>query len=83
MFYVEVQGATSILYKLCEFHHKRTPNIEIVLNNLTVKSKNTLNVLGVMFDSTLSWTQQVSQTISKSKKALHAIKSIRKYFNQK
>ena len=65
------------------FYHKCTPNIEIIQNDVTVKSKNTMNVLGVMFDSTLSWTQQVSQTITKSKIAFHAIKLIRKYFKQK
>ena len=69
--------------EVCAFYRKHTPNIEIVLNNVAIKSKNTMNVLGVVFDSTLNWSQQVSQTITKSKKALHAIKLIRKHFNQK
>ena len=44
--------------EVCAFHRRHTPNIEIVLNNVTVKSKQTMNVLGVLFDSTLSWAQQ-------------------------
>ena len=69
--------------EVCAFYRKHTPNIEIVLNNVAIKSNNTMNVLGVVFDSTLNWSQQVSQTKTKSKKALHAIKLIRKHFNQK
>ncbi len=37
-----------------------------------------MNVLGILFDSTLSWSSHISQTITKSKK-LHAIKLIRKF----
>ena len=67
----------------CAFYHKHTPNVEIVLNDVTIKSEKTMNVLGVLFDSTLSWSSHISQTITKSKRALHAIKLIRKYFNKK
>ena len=52
--------------EVCAFQQKHTTNIEIVLNNVTVKSKQTMDVLGAMFDSSLSWTQQVSQTITRS-----------------
>ena len=68
--------------ELCAFHRKHPTNIEIILNDVTVKSKQTMNVLGVLFDSTLSWTHQISQTITKAKKALHAIKLIKNHFNQ-
>ena len=37
---------------------------------------------GVLFDFNLRWTQQISQTITKSKRALHAIKLIKNHFNQ-
>jgi hypothetical protein len=40
-------------------------------------------VLGVLFDSKLSWSNHVSKQINKANKALHAIKLIRKYFNNK
>ena len=68
--------------EICLFYHKSQPPIEILLNDVLIKSKNTMNVLGVLFDSCLSWTNQISQTITKAKRALHAIKLIKKYFNQ-
>ena len=40
-----------------------------------------MNVLGVQFDSKLSWCDQVNKSINKSKKTLHAINIIKKYFN--
>ena len=41
-----------------------------------------MNVLGVQFDSKLSWSDQVNKTINKAKKTYHAINLIKKYFNQ-
>ena len=48
--------------EVCALYHKYAPNIEIVLINVIIKLKNTMNVLGVMFDSTLNWLQQISYT---------------------
>ena len=42
-----------------------------------------MNVLGLFFDSKLQWHSQVSNAVTKSKKALHAINLIRKYFTSK
>ena len=55
--------------------------IDLTINNVVIKSKPAINVLGVLFDSKLNWTHQVAQVISKAKNLLHAIKLIRKYFN--
>ena len=41
-----------------------------------------MNVLGVLIDKKLQWQAQVQNAISKSKKALHAIIIIRKYYNK-
>ena len=40
-----------------------------------------MNVLGVQFDSRLSWNDQVNKSINKAKKTFHAINLIKKYFN--
>ena len=64
--------------EICVFYHKPTPLLELVLNNGTIKSQNIMNALGVLFDSTLSLINQISQTITKSKKALHALQSVLK-----
>ena len=41
-----------------------------------------MNVLGVQFDSKLSWKDQVNRQINKAKKAYHAINLIKNYFNK-
>ena len=41
-----------------------------------------MNVLGVIFDSKLQWSAQVSKTILKANRALHAIKLIKNFFTQ-
>ena len=56
--------------------------IEISINKKVIKSKKSINVLGVMFDSKLQWSVQVAQAINKSKKALHAIRLVRKYMTK-
>ena len=48
-----------------------------------VDTSDTINVLGVEFDSKLQWCKQVSNTIKKSYKSLHALKMIRKFFTKK
>ena len=40
-----------------------------------------MNVLGVLFDSKLNWSDQVSSAILKANKSLNAIKLIRKFFS--
>ena len=67
--------------ELCLFYKKDTPPVEITLNNISVRSNDTMNVLGVCFDSKLSWAKQISNTISKANTALHAIKLIKKHFS--
>ena len=68
--------------ELCMFHRNDHPPIEILLNNQNLKSKSSINVLGVLFDSKLNWQSHVEQTITKAKKSLHAIRIIKKYFNK-
>ena len=67
--------------ELCHFYRKDTPPIEINVNNIILKSKSEINVLGVLFDSKLTWANHLSKQINKCNKALHAIKLIQKYFN--
>ena len=66
----------------CLFHRKDHPPLVIQINANVITTKPSMNVLGVLFDSKLQWQPQVSNTISKSKRALHALTMIRKYFNK-
>ena len=67
--------------ELCHFYRKDTPPVEITINETVIQSTNEMNVLGVLFDSKLTWANHVSKQINKANKALHAIKLIKKYFN--
>ena len=66
---------------LCLFYHKDTTPIEITLNNVKIKSETKINVLGVIFDQKLQWSDHIAHCIAKSNKALSAIRLIKKYFN--
>ena len=69
--------------EICLFHRNDCQLIEITVNESRIKSKSNMNVLGVSFDSKLQWHSQVSNTVKKAKKALHAIYLIKKYFTSK
>ena len=66
--------------ELCLFYRRDTPPIEITIGNDILKSKTEMNVLGVIFDSKLTWSSHVSKQINKANQALHAIRLIKKYF---
>ena len=56
--------------------------IDIIIINVNIRSKTTINVLGIQFDSQMKWESQVSQAIKKARKALHGIKLIKKHFDK-
>ena len=66
--------------ELCKFHKTDSSQVEIILNNNTVKSQKSMNVLGVEFDSKMNWTPHINKSILKANKALHAIKMKKKIF---
>ena len=68
--------------EMCLFYRKDQPSIEITLTTQTIKSKTYMKVLGVSFDSKLNWQFQIENSITKAKRALNAIKLIRKHFNK-
>ena len=59
------------------FYRKDTPPILINVNNIQIISTNHINVLGVEFDSKLTWSSHIAKQINKSNRALHAIKIIK------
>jgi hypothetical protein len=69
--------------ELCLFHRKDTQPVQINLSNILVRSKPSINVLGVIFDSKLQWVEQVSKAVRRANSALHAIRLIRKFFTTK
>ena len=67
--------------EVCTFfkHDLVQPIVRVGTDLITAKES--INVLGVTFDTTLSWTKHVRTAVMKSNRALNAIKLIRKYFN--
>ena len=52
--------------ELCFFTEKTPPPVEIIVNNnlILIWSKSEMNVLGIIFDSKLSWACHVSKQIN-------------------
>ena len=46
------------------------------------RQKNTINILGIIFDSNLNWNSQYHHAIKEANQNLHAIKRIAKYFDR-
>ena len=69
--------------EMCLFYRKDTRPVKITINGTEITSKNTMNVLGVNFDSKLNWQSHVQIAITKSQKALQAIRIIKKHFTKK
>ena len=67
--------------EICLFHKTDVRQITVTLNNCPIQSQNKMNVLGVLFDTKLTWIPQINQTISKANSALHAIRLIKKHFS--
>ena len=64
--------------EICLFHKTNVNTIGVTINNITIKSKQSINILGVKFDAKLNWEQYISNIINKSKRTLHGIRLIKK-----
>ena len=62
--------------EVCLFYRKDTPQVVITVSGIRVKSKDHMNVLGITFDSKLTWANHVAIQTNKANSALHAIKLI-------
>ena len=66
--------------EVCLFHTNDQPLIEITLLGVKIKSLKSINVLGVVFCCKLNWQIHIAKAISKAKKALYALRLLKKYF---
>ena len=69
--------------EICLFSKRDTAPISITINGVSVQSTKTISVLGVIFDSRLTWGPQVTKAITKSSRALNALRIIGRFFNKK
>ena len=65
---------------LCLFYYKDTAPITITIGNVLITSKKVINVLGVLFDQKLQWSNHISNCLLKANKALSALRLIRRFF---
>ena len=66
--------------ELCIFHRYDSGKGQISVNNVVIKSRDCLNVLGIKFDSRLEWTVQVDKSVNEARKAAQAIRMIKQHF---
>jgi hypothetical protein len=64
----------------CVFHRMDTHPISFTLNQIEMRSVNSMNVLGVQFDTNFNWSNQINNCIKKASTALHALRLIKGYF---
>jgi hypothetical protein len=69
--------------EICLFHRNDQPHISVRVEGISIKSKKSMNVLGVLFDCKLNWNEHVAKAIRKANRSLYAIRMIKRYFNQK
>jgi hypothetical protein len=68
--------------ELCIFHRMDTSKGSIKVGSATVESSHQLNCLGIVMDNRLVWDRQVDKAITESRKALQAVRLVRKFFNR-
>ena len=67
--------------EICLFHSNDKPPIQIMLQDVCITSKKTMNVHGVILDSKLTWNAHIASAITKAKKALFALRLLKRFFN--
>ena len=67
--------------EMCLFNRNDRKNVIFNLKDIDVTSTPQIIIQGIIFDSKLQWTEQISNAIKKANKSLLAIKLIAKYFN--
>jgi hypothetical protein len=53
---------------------------DVTVNGVVIRTKNTIKVLGVTMDTTLSWHEHVNNTVNNVQSKINAIRMIQRYF---
>ena len=62
------------------FHKNNCHQQEIIINGAVIRTKETIKVLGITMDSTLSWHEHVNNAVNKIQSKIHAIRMIQRFF---
>ena len=69
--------------RLCQFNKQDMPHVvTISLWGIDLEAKHQVNILALIFDIKLQCAPKISQTMSKAKQALQAIKPLKLYFER-
>ena len=61
------------------FHKNNCNPADVLINGTNVRTKNTIKVLGIVMDTTLTWHEHVSNTVNNIQSKIHAIRRIQRY----
>jgi hypothetical protein len=53
---------------------------DVLINGMSVRTKGTIKVLGVTMDTTLTWHEQINNTVANVQSKVHAIRMIQRFF---
>jgi hypothetical protein len=62
------------------FYKNNCNQADVLINGTTVRAKDTIKVLGITMDTTLSWQEQVNNTVNNVQSKIHAIRKIQRFF---
>ena len=68
--------------EICIFHRKEKSTETVSINNIQITTTNQITILGIVFDSNLTWDPQYNTAIKEANHNLFAIKIISKYFTK-
>ena len=68
--------------EICIFHRKEKALATININNNEIKMSNQITILGIIFDSNLTWDLQYNNSIKEANHNLYAIKIIANYLTK-
>ena len=68
--------------EVCMFNKKDFAQCSILINGSEIKVENTIKILGVIFDSKLTWSEHCRHALNRANKAKQGLCLIRKYFTQ-
>jgi hypothetical protein len=73
-------NAHYLVVEITIFYKNNCNTSDVLINGNNVRTKNTIKVLGLMMDTTLTWHEHVSNTVNNVQSKIHAIRRIQRYF---
>ena len=69
--------------ELAVFHRYDSGSSIIMLRDLEIRSKPVINILGILFDTRLTWDSHVDHCITRARKSQHVLRTVRSFFTEK